>query len=142
MDKNVQMALQINKLLQTTLKNAKFDDSQAMEFADLYPKWQPNVSYQVDDIVSYGVNEDNETQLWKVVQAHTSQADWTPDKAPSLFSKIGFDESGVQIWTQPLGAHDAYNTGDIVMHNGVKYKSTVDGNVWEPGVYGWEVVEE
>ena len=40
-------------------------------------------------------------------------------------------------WVQPTGAHDAYNTGDKVTHNGVKYISDVDANVWEPGVYGW-----
>ena len=44
--------------------------------------------------------------------------------------------------TRPLGAHDAYSKGAKVSHNGKKWTSDSDGNVWEPGVYGWtEYVE-
>lgn len=46
----------------------------------------------------------------------------------------------VQPWVQPTGAHDAYNTGDWVTHNGQTWESTVDANTWEPGVFGWVVV--
>lgn len=44
-------------------------------------------------------------------------------------------------FVQPTGAHDAYQTGDIVNYNGVLYKSKIDNNVWSPDVYpaGWEV---
>lgn len=46
-------------------------------------------------------------------------------------------------WVQPLGAHDAYNTGDMVVYNGKVYESTIDANVWAPDVYpaGWSEVE-
>ena len=90
-------------------------------------------------IVQYGENADGETQLYKVLQAHTSQADWTPDTATSLFKKVGFTDNGVPVWTQPLGATDAYKKGDVVSYNGQLYVSTVDANVWEPGIYGWEL---
>ena len=40
-------------------------------------------------------------------------------------------------WQQPEGAHDAYNKGAEVSHKGSEWTSDVDGNVWEPGVYGW-----
>lgn len=133
------IAQQINRFLQMSVCAANLTDTNAMELADLYPHWRENVIYNANDIVKYGVNADGETQLWRVIQAHTSQSDWTPDNAPSLFSKIGFDESGTPIWTQPLGTHDAYQSGDIVMYNGQKWKSTVDNNVWQPGVYGWEL---
>lgn len=136
------IAQQINRFLQMSVCAVNLADTNAMEVADLYPQWAVDVAYSVDDIVKYGINADNETQLYRVVQAHTSQSDWTPDKSPSLYKKIGFDESGTPIWTQPLGAHDAYQTGDIVMHNGQKWKSTVDNNVWQPGVYGWELVQD
>ena len=43
-------------------------------------------------------------------------------------------------WRQPTGAHDAYSKGDKVSHNGKHWVSDVDGNVWEPGVYGWSEV--
>lgn len=116
------------------------DESTMMEIADIYPKWDGNSrSYKTGDIFSYGVNADGETQLYSVLQAHTSQTDWTPDTASSLYKKVGFTDSGVNIWTQPLGATDAYNKGDEVSHNGQIWTSDIDGNVWEPGVYGWTV---
>ena len=116
------------------------DESTMMEIADIYPKWNGNSkSYKTGDIFSYGVNADGETQLYSVLQDHTSQPDWTPDTASSLYKKVGFTDSGVNIWTQPLGATDAYNKGDEVSHNGQIWTSDIDGNVWEPGVYGWTV---
>lgn len=116
------------------------DESTMMEIADIYPKWNGNSkSYKTGDIFSYGVNADGETQLYSVLQDHTSQSDWTPDTASSLYKKVGFTDSGVSIWTQPLGATDAYNKGDEVSHNGQIWTSDIDGNVWEPGVYGWTV---
>lgn len=136
------VAQQMNRFIQMQIQGANLPDDQAMEIADLYPEWKTERAYKVDEIVKYGVNEDSETQLYKVVQAHTSQADWTPDKSPSLFSKIGFAGDGTPIWTQPLGAHDAYQTGDVVMYERQKWKSTCDNNVWQPGVYGWETVDE
>lgn len=47
------------------------------------------------------------------------------------------EPGGVPAWVQPLGAHDAYNKGDTVTHEGVTWVSDVDGNVWSPGVHGW-----
>lgn len=141
MNKQEFVAQQMNRFFQIVSQQVGLEDSAAMEIADLYPAWETEKAYTVGQIVKYGTNQDGETQLWKVAQAHTSQADWTPDKAPSLFSKVGFDPSGVPIWTQPLGEHDAYQTGDEVMHKDQKWRSTCDGNVWEPGVYGWETVD-
>ena len=116
------------------------DESTMMEIADIYPKWNGNSkNYKAGDIFSYGVNADGETQLYSVLQDHTSQPDWTPDTASSLYKKVGFTDSGISVWTQPLGATDAYNIGDEVSHNGQIWTSDIDGNVWEPGVYGWTV---
>lgn len=41
-------------------------------------------------------------------------------------------------WVQPIGAHDAYAKGSQVTHNGERYVSKIDANVWEPGVFGSE----
>ena len=41
-------------------------------------------------------------------------------------------------WVQPTGAHDAYSKGSQVTHNGERYVSKIDANVWEPGVFGSE----
>lgn len=133
------LAAQMNRAIQMFTQNLNLPDEQAMEVADLYPEWQEKKAYTVDEILKYGENADGETQLYKVLQAHTSQADWTPDTAASLYKKVGFTDSGVPMWTQPLGATDAYKKGDVVSYNGQLYVSTVDANVWEPGIYSWEL---
>ena len=77
--------------------------------------------------------------LYKVLQNHTSQPNWTPDKAPSLFAKVLIPESeaGPAAWEQPESAN-GYSKGDCVTHNGSTWESLVDNNVWEPGVVGTE----
>lgn len=133
------LAQQMNRFVQMSVQSANLTDEQAMQIADLYPDWAAMKAYATDEIVKFGVNADGETQLYKVIQAHTSQADWTPDTAASLYKKIGFTDDGVSIWTQPLGATDAYMKGDVVSFENQLWESTVDNNVWQPGVYGWEV---
>lgn len=107
-------------------------DEQAETVTDLYPLWEVGVAYVVGDRRQY-----NEL-LYKCVQAHTSQADWTPDVVPALWVRTYTDE--YPEWVQPTGAQDAYNTGDKVSHNDKHWISTVDANVWEPSVYGWDEV--
>lgn len=131
------VAKQMNRFFQIMAQQMNLDDETAMEIADLYEPWEAGKSYAVGKIVKYGTNADGETQLYSVLQAHTSQADWKPDVAASLFKAIGFTPSGVPIWTQPLGATDAYMKGDVVSHNDKTWTSDIDNNVWEPGVYGW-----
>lgn len=133
------IARQMNRFIQMSVQAANLTNEKAMEIADLYPEWVVKKAYAADEIVKYGVNSDGETQLYKVIQAHTSQADWTPDTAASLYKKIGFTEDGVSIWTQPLGSTDAYMKGDIVSFENQLWISTVDNNVWQPGIYGWEI---
>ncbi len=132
-------AEQLRRALQ--MFTATLTDEQALEIASVYPAWEANHSYAVGDIVSYGTNPVGDPQLYKVVQAHVSQTDWAPSATPALYDAFGLDESGYPIWAQPSGAHDAYNTGDIVNYNGTLYKSLINGNVWSPDVYqaGWEV---
>lgn len=118
------------------------DESVMMEIADVYPKWSGGFkSYKTGTILAFGKNADGETQLYQVLQDHTSRKEWTPAIATSLYKKIGFTDSGVPIWTQPLGSTDAYMMGDRVMDEGTLWESEIDGNVWKPGVYGWKVVE-
>lgn len=134
----LQRAEQLRKALQ--MFAATLTDDKAMEVATVFDPWAIGHSYTIDDIVIYGENGVGDPQLYRCVQAHTSQADWTPDVAASLFVAIGIDSEGYPVWSRPTGAHDAYNTGDIVDYNGVLYRSTIDGNIWSPEEYpqGWE----
>lgn len=135
----LQAAEQFRKALQ--MFAASLTDEQAMEVATVYDPWTAGKPYAVGDFVTYGENSVGDPQLYKVVQAHTSQTDWAPDAAASLFVAIGLDDTGYPIWAQPTGAHDAYNKGDIVNYNGTLYQSTIDGNAYAPDAYpnGWEV---
>lgn len=135
----LQAAEQFRKALQ--LFAASLDDEKAMEVAAIYDPWAAGKSYVSGEFVTYGENSVGDPQLYKVVQDHTSQADWTPDVLASLFTAIGLTAAGYPVWTQPSGAHDAYNTGDVVDYNGTPYQSLIDGNVYAPDAYpaGWQV---
>lgn len=136
----IQAFEQMRKVLQ--MFAASLDDEKAMEVASIYDPWVVGKPYTVGEFVTYGQNGVGDPQLYKVVQAHTSQDDWTPDATASLFVAIGLDDSGYPVWSQPTGAHDAYNIGDIVNYNGTLYKSLINGNTYSPEVYsaGWEVI--
>lgn len=75
-------------------------------------------------------------ELYRVVQDHTTQPDWTPDITPALYTKISVEE--FPQWVQPTGAQDAYKKGDKVTYDNKHWISTADNNVWQPGVYGWD----
>lgn len=123
---------------------ATLTEEQALECVRLYRPWEVGKEYTVGEYLTYGVNGVGDPQLYKVVQNHTSQADWKPDITPALYDAIGLDADGYPVWSQPTGAHDAYNTGDIVNYNGTLYQSTIDGNIWVPDAYpaGWVVYTE
>lgn len=111
------------------------DDTDALEAVELFPAWADGVSYTLDVRVRYG------GKLYRCVQSHTSQADWEPDRTPALWTEVA-KPGEIPVWKQPTGAQDAYAKGDKVHYpdkNGPVYVSTVDNNVWEPTVYGWEV---
>lgn len=136
---NSQNALELRKAIQMFLAtlNVDTDTEKILAVPSVYPKYKVGVSYKVKEIFSYGENSVGDPQLYQVLQAHTSSAERTPDTAVSLYKKVGVTDDGVAEWVQPLGATDAYNTGDVVSHKGELYESTCDANVWEPGVYGW-----
>lgn len=113
------------------------DEVTATEHADLFEAWVTDKDYAVGKIVSRPNGN-----LYKCVQAHRSQKGWESENTPALWTKIGDSSEEYPEWSQPIGAHDAYPLGAKVSHNGKKWTSDVDNNVWEPGVYGWTEVTE
>lgn len=138
----LQIAEQFRKALQ--MFAASLDDERAMEVATIYDPWVAGKTYTAGEFVTYGGNSVGDPQLYKVVQAHTSQADWTPNATSSLYTAIGLDDAGYPVWSQPTGAHDAYNKGDIVDYKGTLYQSMIDGNTYSPEAYpaGWSEYAE
>ncbi|MBQ9043809.1 MAG: hypothetical protein IJ111_13470 [Eggerthellaceae bacterium] len=109
-------------------------DEQAETVPDVFPAWAAGVAYAQGVRVRYGGN------LYRCIQAHTSQEGWTPDATPALWTRIGEPADDWPEWVQPTGAHDAYAAGAKVSHDGGHWTSDVDANIWEPGVYGWTEV--
>lgn len=137
----LQAAEQMRKALQKFARTLSAEE--AMEIATVYDAWQVGKAYAVGDYLTYGTNWVGDPQLYKVVQAHTSQENWLPYAVPSLYEPIGLDDSGFPVWSQPSGAHDAYNKGDIVVYDGTLYESMIDGNCIIPGTDEryWKVYE-
>lgn len=141
-DKIIQALEQMRRAVQMFAENVT--EEQALEIPSVYPKYGVGKNYKKGDIFAEGVNNVGDPQLYKVVQDHTSRADWHPSNSPSLYVAIGLNDKGYSVWSKPSGAHDAYNLGDIVDYNGKLYKSLIDGNVYSPDEYpaGWELYEE
>ena len=134
----VEKARELRALIEKAMtETASLTEAEAVAATCLYPKWNGNgVAYAKGQRVQYdGV-------LYTVLQAHTSQAGWTPTGAPSLFAKVLIpDPTVIPEWEQPESTNP-YAKGDKVTHNGKTWVSDIDGNVWEPGVYGWTEVAE
>lgn len=111
-------------------ESGQIDNVTASEQSLLFAEWEPGVKYTKGQLRRY------EGTLYRCVQAHTSQTGWEPDKTPALWAVTSDPAEEWPEWSQPLGAHDAYSKGDKVSHNGKRYISQVDGNVWEPGAAG------
>ena len=119
--------------------SVNLDDEQAVEAVELFPAWKADTVYTAGDRVRYN------DVLYKVLQAHTSQADWTPDTAVSLFAKVMIPSKDIPVWEQPTSTN-AYMTGDRVYYPTAQddvYESLIDNNVWSPTAYpqGWKVIE-
>lgn len=118
-------------LIAQQINTLSVDDNIALRMVDFYPEWAAGVDYSTGYKVQHG------GKLWRCLQAHTSQGGWEPENAPSLWAKVLIPNPDViPEWEQP-DSTNPYMTGDKVAHNGKTWVSSVDNNVWEPGVYGW-----
>ena len=119
--------------------SASLDDGDALTAVELFEPWRPDTAYATDQRLRYG------DKLYRVVQNHTSQADWKPDATPALYTEVA-KPGEIPVWRQPTGAQDAYNTGDKVHYpdaDSPVYESLIDNNVWSPEAYptGWQLVD-
>lgn len=113
-------------------------DVDAMKFSTLYDEYSDNnVEYKKGKLVRFNSN------VYRCEKDHTSQPGWSPENDASEWSKVNIASDGIDVWTQPTGAHNAYNVDDKVHYpdaaSGV-YMSLIDGNVWSPDAYpaGWK----
>lgn len=145
-DHTPQLAAEVEDMAQATVaasivftvmaEAGQIDDTTAAENASQFAEWAYPVAYKVGAIRLHA------GRLYRCVQAHTSQENWTPDAAASLWAEIADPSEEWPKWAQPIGAHDAYSAGAKVSHSEKKWTSDLDNNVWEPGVYGWTEVKD
>lgn len=126
-------AWQLRRLLER--QTDSMDDDTILDFPAFVEQWQTATAYEAGKRLYY------DGTLYKVLQAHTSQDDWTPDAATSLFAKVLAGQDGTDIgeWVQP-DSTNPYSKGDKVTHNGKTWESLIDNNVWEPGATGTEAL--
>lgn len=120
----------------TMAEAGQIDDTTAAEHADLFALWAYPINYKAGNIRRYG------GKLYRCVKDHASQEDWTPEAAASLWTITADPAEECPAWSQPVGAHDAYNAGAKVSHQDKHWISDQGSNVWEPGVYGWTEAKE
>lgn len=126
-------ALKYRELINKVADN--LDDAESLSAPMLFDVWETDKEYAVGHKVRYG------GKLYKVLIAHTSQSNWLPNEAVSLYAEVLIpDPSVIPEWVQPESTNP-YMIGDKVRHNEKIWVSLVDNNVWEPGVYGWEEVD-
>lgn len=121
----------LSLLLKQQVNTIDVDDQTAVRMTEFYPEWQSGQAYTA------GFKCQRGGKLCRCIQTHTSQDGWEPENAPSLWAKVLIpDETVIPEWEQP-DSTNPYSAGDKVTHNGKTWVSDIDGNVWEPGVYGW-----
>ena len=134
----INMGMQSLAKIGKLVANQVTDDVVALTIQEFYDIWAANVNYVKGQYINH------EGVLYKVLQDHMSQADWTPNASPSLFAKVLIDPSGETIpeWVQP-DSTNAYMIGDKVKFEGHVYESIIDNNIWSPSAYpaGWKVVD-
>ena len=127
----VERAKQLRQLIESLAET--LDDESALQTPELYQNWHENISYEVGARVRY------EGILYKCLQSHTSQSDWIPINASSLWAQVLIPGDEIPEWIQPESTNP-YMQGDKVTHNEKTWVSIIDNNIWEPGVYGWEEI--
>lgn len=132
--------LENQRNLALTLFAETLSDAQALQVPMLFDEFDGNgVAYEVGKRIMF------EGVLYKVIQAHTSQAGWTPVAAPSLFAKVINEtiDGSIPEFEQP-DSTNPYMKGDKVIFNGKVYESLIDNNVYSPADYpaGWKEITE
>lgn len=131
----VDRARKLRKVIELSAQS--LEDEMALDAVELFAEWKTDTAYSIDEKVKYN------KVLYKCLQAHTSQSDWTPDIAVSLFAKVLIpDPEVIPDWEQP-DSTNPYMKGDKVRFNGKVYESLIDNNIWSPEAYpaGWQEIQ-
>lgn len=128
----IERARELRKIIENL--SSTMTDEDALKAVELFPNWEADTAYITSDRVRYN------DILYSCLMAHTSQSDWTPSASPSLWARVLIpDPEVIPEWVQPESTNP-YMKGDKVRHLDKIWVSTIDYNVYEPSIYGWEEV--
>ena len=96
---------------------ASLDDNDAANAVKLFPTWTIGIAVTVGERYQYA------DKLYKVVQEHTTQADWTPDKTPAMWAVIDKTHAGTLDDPIPAARGMEYEYGKY-------YLDGEDGNTY------------
>lgn len=133
MGKYTDEARQLRPIIEQAVSTGALTDDQVLTARGLFAEWTPGREYEAGFVVRYG------DALYRCLTAHTAQESWNPVDAASIWARTDDPAEEYPTWVQPTGGHDAYTKGAKVTHNGTRYVSNVDGNVWEPPTQWTEV---
>ena len=116
---------------------ATLTDEQALEVKELYPLWAVDTAYTVGYVVRHN------SKLYRCLQSHTSQENWTPDATPALWVEIAAPNEYREIKDNMLPT-EAFALGEIGWYKEKDnlWKSLIPDNTYTPESYpaGWEQV--
>ena len=116
---------QVRDVLKDKILASSLTEEEVNVLCAAFPDWQQDMDVITDQMLSYS------QKLYRVIQVHRTQADWTPDVTPALFVSA-YPENIIADWVQPTGAQDAYNIGDKVRFDSKIYESKINANVTVP----------
>ena len=112
---------EVSRMLITAQINAlTVDDQTALRMLEFYPEWASDTEYAA------GYKVRHWGKLYKVIMAHTSQADWAPDVAVTLFERIDEEHDGSKYDPIPYDGSMALTAGLYYTEGGVLYLCTRD----------------
>ena len=113
------------------------ENGEKLEPKEIVHFWKPDEKVIKGD--KRNAFDGKEWVTYEAVQDQTTRPTDHPAISPSLW-KVWNDPDEFSEWKQPLGAHDSYPKAAKVRHKDQNWISNIDNNVYEPGVYGWEMV--
>jgi len=113
MSKWLDAAKRLRPYIETAAQS--LDDHMALAVPTLYPSWQAGAAYTAGYKLRYN------GKLYRVLQAHTSQIDWEPSNAKTLFETIDETHAGTREDPIPYDGNMALQNGYYYMQNSVIY---------------------
>lgn len=116
-------------------QDGTLDDITISEHPSLFPTWSDKWTGKAGTILM------NEGRLYRAVE-DVSDIEHNERPSPNSTKWTAISpRDDYPSWSAPIGTNDAYSKGAKSSCDGKKWVSTVEGNIFEPGVHGWEEVK-